>query len=121
MWNGFKQLVMKEFLKLLNTFYPFIRFTIEVRGLNINFVGLTVSFDDGHHEVAIFRSKTVIENFIDGTSFCLVAHKLETFNSFVRRLVHSPTEPPNSNKEHNILKHLVQSCNKVGKLIHPEP
>ena len=68
-WSGsINQL--HEFLGLLNSRYPSIRFTMEIGGRHINFLDLGISINEhGQHEFEIYRKPTHTDVVISGNSF----------------------------------------------------
>ena len=61
---------LHEFLELLNTRYPSIRFTMEIGGERINFLDLTISINEHRrHEFEIYRKPTHTNVVISEDSF----------------------------------------------------
>ena len=65
----------RRFLNYLNSFFPFINFTSEIDGFNINFLDLTIFIFGGHHAFSIYKKDSATDSTIDGTYFCPWPHK----------------------------------------------
>ena len=111
---------MGELLQVSNSFYPSMKFTIEVGGDSINLLDLGICISNGHHHFGIFIKETVTDTLIDG-SYWPMAHKLAAFNPYVHRLSQIPMNPLEFDKEKSILKDLALINNvqiNVERMIH---
>ena len=97
------------FLEFMNSFYPSIKFTVEVGGNKINFLDLTITNVQNRFDFGICRKTTATDILIHGSSFCSFPHKVAAFNSFIHRMVSLPLSPSAFAKEASILRQLAHS------------
>ena len=66
-WNKSEE-KLEEFLENLNTFHPNLKFTSEKSKTSVNFLDVTVSLSDQHHEIYLFHKPTNCHQFLDFNS-----------------------------------------------------
>ena len=75
-WHGPGELI-EQFLSLLNSFFPSIKFTVEIGGAQIKFLDLTISISNNNeYTYDIYRKPTTTDITVHGSSFCPLPHKL---------------------------------------------
>ena len=79
LWEG-PLFLAGKFLELLNNFFPSINFTMEVGGLTINFLDLTIRLTEEGHTFCIYRKTTATDSYVNDSFFCPWPHKLAAFN-----------------------------------------
>ena len=106
LWEGPLPLA-DSFLEFVNSLFPSITFTMEVGGMGINFLDLTIQIINGAHTFRIYRKSSSSDSTINGSSFCPWPQKLAAFNSYVHRLVSIPMGRQDFDREVEILEHLA--------------
>ena len=92
LWNG-SLADLDSFLQFINSRYPTIQFTLEIGGKSINFLDLSISLVNDHHEFNIHRKNTCTDISIHATSYCPPSYRIANFNSLIHRLITIPLSP----------------------------
>ena len=107
LWSG-SLTQLNDFLAILNSQFPSIKFTIEVGGTNINFLDLSIYISEGKHHFNIYRKPTHTDITIQGDSYCPLAHKHAAYHTMIHRLISVPLSPEDFQREVDIIKYLAQ-------------
>ena len=102
-----------KFLELLNRFFPSIISIMEIGGLTINFLDLTIRVTEESHTFCIYRKTTATDSYVNGSSFCPWPYKLVAFNWLIHRLVSIPMGRSDFEEEIATLEHLAE-VNRVN-------
>ena len=106
MWHG-TTYQLDDFLPLINSVHPSIKFTMEIAGANINCLDKKISITSRRHQFGIFRKPTHTDIPIHGSSFSHPSHKYAAYSSAINRLVSIPLEPIALTAELNLIKYIA--------------
>jgi len=100
----------QDFLQLLNNRYTSIKFTLEIGGVKINFLDLTISIA-GKHEFEIFRQPTTTDTSISNSSYHNPFQKTAAFLNMIHRLLSVPLSQEGFQKEVDTITYLAKANN----------
>ena len=81
---------------------------MEVGGLTLNFLDLTIRLTEEGHTFCIYRKTTVTDSYVNGSSFYPWPHKLAAFNWLIHRLVSIPMCRQDFEQETSTLEYLAK-------------
>lgn len=96
---------LDETLKLLNSQYPSIKFTVEpeVNG-KLAFLDLILRRIGNMVEIGVFHKPTSTQRLIPATSNCPIQHKMAAFHSMAHRLCNLPLSVRTYKEEYDYIK-----------------
>ena len=101
---------LTDFLEGLNSFFPSLKFTMELeKDGKIPFLDLWVIRNGDHCEFDIYRKETNNNQFIHASSNHHFKHKLAAFESGVHRLLSVPLNNDNFSREKLLLQRIAVS------------
>lgn len=123
LWTGTHR-QLNIFTQFINSLHANINLTTEIedKHRSLNFLDLTITLVNDHHEFNIYRKPTHTDTIIHNTSQHPPAHKHAAFRTMIHRLFSVPMSPENTKKEINTIKHIAtmngyNSC-LIDKIIH---
>ncbi|SRR6266436_778540 len=100
---------LAEFVDLLNSQYPSIKFTTEIEvGSKLPFLDMLICRENGSLSFDIYRKPTNVNRFIDNSSFHPKQHKIAAFNSMIHRMLSFPLSKSNLTKETAHIKQVAE-------------
>ena len=116
-FNGTERQI-NNLLKYINSIDKQIKFTVEHQNNNkINFLDLSIKNHNNSIKFSIYRKPTATDVTIHSKSYHPYTHKLAAYNSFVVRLLNTPLDKEDYNKEINILKHIAKANGYKSSII----
>ncbi|XP_045474883.1 uncharacterized protein LOC123680811 [Harmonia axyridis] len=109
-WTG-SDSELESFLKLINSFYDGVHFTLELENVDksLNFLDIQIKIVNDHLDFDIYRKPTFSDVLIHNSSSHPYRIKMSAFHSLVHRLISTPLSENNFKKEVEMLKLLTKN------------